>query len=120
MPVKIHTVPTVREADGLAMSSRNGYLNTKKREQAAILQGCLRDVVRRICEGEDPNFEVGHASQKLDEMGFLVDYVVVRSQQDLAVPASDDTKLVVLAAARLGSVRLIDNILFELPENTSV
>jgi pantoate--beta-alanine ligase len=73
-------------------------------------------VVKAIVAGENPNYEVGHASQLLDELGFLVDYIVVRRQQDLAVPKLGDKSLIALAAARLGSVRLIDNIPFELED----
>lgn len=115
MPIEIRSVDTVREPDGLAMSSRNNYLDTEQRSLAAGLHTCLEQVVQSVIEGRHPNYEVGHASQKLEEEGFLVDYVVVRRQQDLAVPEDDDRSLIVLAAASLGDVRLIDNILFELP-----
>lgn len=114
MPVEIRSVATVREADGLAMSSRNGYLNDEQRSIAVGLYGCLQRVVKAVRKGEDPNFEVVHATHDLTEQGFIVDYVVVRRQQDLAVPRPGDKALIVLAAARLGSVRLIDNIAFEL------
>jgi pantoate--beta-alanine ligase len=114
MPVQILSVPTRREQDGLAMSSRNGYLYGENRVLAANIYRCLQHVVQAIVAGENPNYEVGHASHELDEQGFLVDYIVVRRQQDLAVPGQGDKSLIVLAAARLGSVRLIDNIPFTL------
>lgn len=114
MPVEIQSVATMREPDGLAMSSRNGYLDEQNRLLAAAIQRCLQRVVRAIVDGENPAYEVGHATQELDEQGFVVDYIVVRRQHDLAVPEQDDKSLVVLAAARLGSVRLIDNIPFTL------
>jgi len=114
MPVEIRSVATVREADGLAMSSRNSYLEDEQRRLAASLHECLKHVVQAVRMGEDPHFEVGHATQDLLERGFIVDYVVVRRQQDLSVPEPGDKFLVALAAARLGPVRLIDNILFEL------
>jgi len=116
MPVEIRSVTTVREADGLAMSSRNGYLNNEQRSIAVGLYGCLERVVEAVRQGEDPNFEVVHATHDLTEQGFIVDYVVVRRQQDLSVPQPGDKALIALAAARLGSVRLIDNIPFELSE----
>lgn len=116
MPIDIRSVATVREPDGLAMSSRNNYLEAEQRSQATGLHACLEQVVKSVTEGLHPNYEVGHASQELEKLGFIVDYVVVRRQQDLAVPGVDDRSLIVLAAARLGSVRLIDNIPFELPE----
>lgn len=115
MPIDIRSVATVRESDGLAMSSRNNYLDSEQRSQAAGLHTCLEQVVKSVIDGQHPNYEVGHASKKLEELGFFVDYVVVRRQQDLAVPEVDDRSLIVLAAASLGGVRLIDNILFELP-----
>lgn len=114
IPVSIHSVATVRESDGLAMSSRNSYLDDDRRMLAASLQKCLRRLVESVQNGENANYEVGHASRHLDQMGFIVDYVVVRRQKDLAVPETGDRSLVVLAAARLGDVRLIDNIPFEL------
>ena len=115
MPIEIKSVATVRESDGLAMSSRNSYLDDDQRRLAVGLHECLKHVVQAVRMGEDPNFEVGHATHDLLEQGFIVDYVVVRCQQDLSVPESRDKTLIALAAARLGSVRLIDNIPFELP-----
>jgi pantoate--beta-alanine ligase len=114
MPIEIHSVPTVREGDGLAMSSRNSYLNDEQRQLAAGLYRCLQHVVDSINAGTDFSFAVVHASQELDEMGFVTDYVVVRRQDDLAVPDKGDKSLIVLAAARLQNTRLIDNIAFEL------
>ena len=114
MPVEIQSVATQREPDGLAMSSRNGYLNEEDRILAAAVYRCLKHLVKAIVAGKNPTYEVGHASQELDEQGFVVDYIVVRRQQDLAVPEQGDNSLIVLVAARLGSVRLIDNIPFKL------
>ena len=114
MPVEIQSVATQREPDGLAMSSRNGYLDEENRILAAAIYRCLKHLVEAIVAGKNPTYEVGHASQELDEQGFVVDYIVVRRQQDLAVPEQGDNSLIVLAAARLGSVRLIDNIPFKL------
>lgn len=116
MPIEIKSVATRRELDGLAMSSRNGYLDEESRVLAPAIHRCLEHVVRAIVDGENPTYEVGHASQDLDEQGFLVDYIVVRRQHDLAVPEQGDRSLIVLVAARLGSVRLIDNIPFTLDD----
>lgn len=116
MPIEIQSVSTQREPDGLAMSSRNSYLDEDGRILAAAIYRCLKGVVKAIVEGENPTYEVGHACQELDDQGFLVDYIVVRRQQDLAVPEVGDKSLIVLAAARLGSVRLIDNIPFTLSD----
>ena len=117
LPVVIHSVATVREQDGLAMSSRNSYLNDRLRESAPALQESLQYVVKSVQEGMDSHYAVGHASQQLGEAGFEPDYVVVRNQADLSVPSAEDKSLIVLAAARLGTTRLIDNIPFELMQS---
>lgn len=114
MPIEIKSLATQREVDGLAMSSRNGYLDEENRALAAEIHRCLAHLVSAIKAGENPTYEVGHASQQLDELGFVVDYIVVRRWQDLAIPEQGDKSLIVLVAARLGSVRLIDNIPFHL------
>lgn len=114
MPIEIQSVATQREVDGLALSSRNAYLDKEDRLLASALHRCMKHVVEVIMAGENPTYEVGHAYQELDEQGFMVDYIVVRRQQDLAVPEPGDKSLIILAAARLGSVRLIDNIPFNL------
>jgi len=114
VPIEIHSVPTVREDDGLAMSSRNHYLDEAQRKLAVSLYRCLQHVVESVQQGMDCHYAVVHASQELTEAGFLTDYVVVRRQQDLEVPGKHDKLLIVLAAARLDGTRLIDNIPFEL------
>ena len=114
MPIEIQSLATQRDVDGLAMSSRNSYLDEEECILAPALHRCMKHVIEVIVAGENPTYEVCHAYQELDEKGFLVDYIVVRRQQDLAVPEQGDKSLIVLAAARLGSVRLIDNIPFEL------
>jgi pantoate--beta-alanine ligase len=114
LPIEIHSMPTVREGDGLAMSSRNSYLDARQRKLALNLYRCLQHVVDQVNEGVDYHYAVVHANQELTEAGFFNDYVVVRRQGDLEVPTSRDKSLIVLAAARLGDTRLIDNIPFEL------
>ena len=114
MPIEIHSVPTVRESDGLAMSSRNSYLDSEQRVLAVWLYRCLQHVVDQVAQGVDYHYAVVHANQELTEAGFLTDYIVVRRQQDLEVPHKRDKSLIVLVAARLDSTRLIDNIAFEL------
>ncbi len=114
MPIEIRSVPTVREGDGLAMSSRNSYLNAEQRSLAVNLYRCLQHVVDSANEGMDYSYAVVHANQELTAAGFLTDYVVVRRQEDLGVPTAQDKSLIVLAAARLDGTRLIDNISFEL------
>ena len=114
LPIEIHSVATVREGDGLAMSSRNSYLDPDQRELAVNLYRCLQHVVDAADDGMDYHYAVVHASQELNEAGFFTDYVVVRRQNDLEVPKKGDKSLIVLAAAQLDNIRLIDNIPFEL------
>jgi pantoate--beta-alanine ligase len=104
-------MPTVREASGLAMSSRNRYLDAAQRETAATLYRVLGEVGRAL-QGravDYPALEAG-AMTKLGEAGFRPEYVSIRRAADLAEPGPGDTRLRVLAAAWLGPARLIDNI----------
>lgn len=111
MPIRIDSVATMREADGLAMSSRNGYLTGADRAIAPQLYQTLLDVKSVVERGECDYAGVEQAAmQQLSEAGFLPDYVSVRRQGDLAMPGSGDNELIVLAAAVVGRARLIDNI----------
>jgi pantoate--beta-alanine ligase len=114
LSIEIISQPTVREADGLALSSRNAYLDEAQRQRAAGLNRCLQQLVAAVHRHSDISSAVSHASQALEQQGFEVDYVVVRRQSDLQVPEASDTALVALAAVHLGATRLIDNRLFEL------
>lgn len=105
LPVTIAAGETVREPDGLAMSSRNAYLLAAERAEAPRLYRTLRDVV-------DGRISAGDAVQVLAKAGWTPDYVEVRRRRDLAPPQAGDRELVVLAAARLGQTRLIDNLEF--------
>lgn len=115
MPIEIVGHPTVRETDGLAMSSRNQYLTKQERTQAPMLQRVLREVVMALRDG-DKDFAAlqRRAVKRLEEEGFLPDYVEIRHADTLAPPATADLRLVVLGAARLGKARLIDNIPLDL------
>ena len=115
MPIEIVGHPTVREVDGLAMSSRNQYLARQERAQAPVLQRALREVVMALRDG-DKDFAALQlrAVKRLEEEGFQPDYVEIRHADTLAVAAAADTRLVVLGAARLGKARLIDNIPLDL------
>jgi pantoate--beta-alanine ligase len=104
LPVAIVPGETVREADGLAMSSRNGYLSSAERAEAPRLYRLLH----MVKQGMPPRL----ALQELADAGWEADYVEVRRRSDLRVPDSQDKERVVLAAARLGSTRLIDNLEF--------
>lgn len=112
-PIEIIAGDTVRETSGLAMSSRNGYLNDEQKAQAAQLYKMLEGIVLRVRNG---TAELGvladAASLALKQLGWEVDYVSIRSQTTLMPATSQDQQLVVLAAAKLGTTRLIDNIDF--------
>jgi pantoate--beta-alanine ligase len=111
MPIDIVGVATVREADGLAMSSRNGYLSPAERALAPRLYAILTEVKARVEGGGQELATIEQAAlAELAAAGFRPDYVSVRRQSDLALPGPDDTALIALAAARLGPARLIDNI----------
>ena len=114
MPVRIVSASTVREADGLAMSSRNAYLSADQRPIAAKLNLCLDHLISELKQGTDCQYAVMHAMREIENMGFMVDYVVIRRRQDLGVPVKGDRELVALVAAKLGTTRLIDNKSFDL------
>jgi pantoate--beta-alanine ligase len=110
MPVQVIGVPTVREADGLAMSSRNGYLDAAQRRLAPALYRVLCDTAAGLAAGESPAALERAAVQAIDAAGLRSDYLVIRRQADLAAPRAGDSELVILAAAWLGRARLIDNL----------
>jgi len=105
LPVAIVGGETVREPDGLAMSSRNSYLSAAERAEAPRLYRTLQEV-------SGGRLGAPEAIQVLSKAGWKPDYVEVRRRRDLAVPQSGERELVVLAAARLGQTRLIDNLEF--------
>jgi len=114
MPVEIVSGPIVREADGLAMSSRNRYLDEVQRGRAPQLHGTLEWMRESFREGHVRAAIEGAAMRRLERAGFVPDYAVVRRAEDLAVPAEDDrTGLMALVAAKLGDTRLIDNLPFD-------
>ncbi|MBT0962626.1 pantoate--beta-alanine ligase [Denitromonas iodatirespirans] len=111
IPVEVLPGETVRADDGLALSSRNRYLSTSEREEAARLYRCLCRIRDAIRAGER-NFDALEraAMGELATHRWQPDYVAVRRQSDLQSPQTPSDALVVLAAARLGSTRLIDNL----------
>jgi pantoate--beta-alanine ligase len=110
MPIDIRGGDTQRAPDGLAMSSRNGYLSATERAQASELHACLQAIAQALRLGQhDFSALEAQAMDTLRAKGWQPDYVAVRRQADLQVPEPGDA-LVVLAAARLGGTRLIDNL----------
>jgi len=115
LPMEVVGVPSVREADGLAMSSRNGYLSEAERLQAPELYRVLCAVRDRLLAGESDYAAIEvEAAARLTATGFVPDYLTIRRSEDLLPPQATDRSLVVLAAARLGRTRLIDNISLEI------
>lgn len=111
MPVAIHRVPTRREADGLAMSSRNGYLSAGERARAPALYRELQRIREQILAGDQAFAALCEAAfERLSEAGLAPEYVRVCRQADLQDATAGDKSLVILAAARLGKTRLIDNV----------
>lgn len=111
LPIEIIPGDTVRAEDGLALSSRNGYLSEAERAEAPRLYRAMDKVRQAILAGERDlaRLEQG-AMLELRASGWIPQYVAVRKQLDLQLPAAHDSGLVVLGAALLGSTRLIDNL----------
>lgn len=111
LPIRIITAPTVREADGLAMSSRNQYLSEAERAVAPRLHASLQAIGTELQNGKRNFDELEEgARRQLEAVGFVPDYVAVRRAANLEPPDRDCDEIVVLAAAQLGKARLIDNI----------
>ena len=115
LPIDIIPAETVRAGDGLALSSRNGYLSPKERHEAVRLHQQLQKVRSAIFAGEWDFAKLEQAAMKhLDQHGWKTDYISVRRQQDLLTPQPQEKHLVVLGASKLGSTRLIDNLEIDL------
>jgi pantoate--beta-alanine ligase len=122
IPTEIIPAETIRESDGLAMSSRNRYLSADERQEAVWLSKTLHQVADRIRQGQasaritvDDVVEIESAAKQiLNHRGWLTDYISVRRRSDLKAPQAQDlaesNQLVVLAASRCGTTRLIDNL----------
>jgi pantoate--beta-alanine ligase len=110
IPVRIAGVPTMREANGLALSSRNVYLSAEERRIAPNLARVLRNIAAALAQ--DPNAvarEIAHGSAALQEAGFTVEYLEIREVETFAVTSEATPSSRVFAAVRLGKTRLIDN-----------
>jgi pantoate--beta-alanine ligase len=111
IPTRILAGPTLRDPDGLAMSSRNVYLSEAERARAPALYKALSEAARRIFEGEAIGHVMGEAREAIVGAGFDIDYVEARHAETLArVARRHEGPIRILAAARLGATRLIDNV----------
>ncbi len=111
LPIKIIGGETVRAEDGLALSSRNGYLTPAERAEAPRLQRCLQGIRQAVLAGDKDYVGLCQkASAELDSHGWKTDYISLRRQQDLMPARPEDHDLVIVAASRLGTPRLLDNL----------
>jgi pantoate--beta-alanine ligase len=115
LPTEIIAAETWRADDGLALSSRNGYLSTDERAEAPALYKVLNQVADEVRGGHLDVLQLERkAMDALAQRGWQPDYISIRKRMDLQAPSADDLaqdeKLVVVAAAKLGKTRLIDNL----------
>ncbi len=115
MPLRVLGMPTVREVDGLAMSSRNRYMNAQQRTLAPNVYRVLTEIKQEVLRGRRDYAALEQVGfQRLQHVGFETDYVAIRDADSLGAPCESSCRLVILTAARLGRARLIDNVLIEL------
>lgn len=118
MPVEVVGVATERNNEGLALSSRNGYLSANELALAPAIFKALNEVVTAIQQGNCFATTLDETQQRLSKQGFKVDYLALCRESDLKPATTDDDKLVILVAAFLGSARLIDNLPFSLNQTS--
>ena len=107
---EIDVVPTVRETDGLAMSSRNGYMSHDERALAPLFSQTLKEIAKRVAEsGSDIETVIAEAEAILTDAGFVLDYLEARHTYDLSKASSLNQETAIFGAAFLGTTRLIDN-----------
>lgn len=120
MPVQIIGEPIVRAEDGLALSSRNGYLTADQRATAPVLFRTLQQLADAIRNGErDYSALLASGHQLLQTAGLRPDYLEIRNALDLRPVTADSRELVILAAAYLGKTRLLDNLLVNIAQTAS-
>lgn len=118
MPIEIFGEPTVRAEDGLALSSRNGYLSPEQRAVAPQLHATLRELATALRSGRrDYSQLVAEGLARLQSHGLRPDYLEIREAHSLRPATEADQHLVILAAAWLGNTRLIDNLALDCPAN---
>jgi pantoate--beta-alanine ligase len=111
MPIQIIGEPTVRAADGLALSSRNGFLNEEQRAVAPVVYRSLSNIAESIKQGQrDFPALISAQVQQLEAAGLRPDYLEIRHALTLRPATAEDRDLVILVAAFLGTTRLIDNL----------
>jgi pantoate--beta-alanine ligase len=110
LPIEIIAAETERAEDGLALSSRNGYLSPAQRQEAVQLSMALKRMADQVRAGIAVQTIESEAMQTLAQRGWKPDYMTVRRRIDLQAPRAADDLLVALGAARLGGTRLIDNL----------
>ena len=111
VPVRIEVLPTVRDPDGLALSSRNAYLSDPERDQALSLSGALRAAEEAVARGElDASAVLAAARHELESAGLEPEYLELRSAEDLTPVESVNGSTLLAVAARVGRARLIDNV----------
>ena len=119
LPIEILSAPTIREPDGLAMSSRNNYLSERERRRAVQLYRMLCETTERIRQGRrDYSTLSDEATRTLEQEGFHPDYFNIINSDTLQPAAYEDQQITILAAAYLGHTRLIDNISLRLDPET--
>jgi len=113
--IQLIGVEIQREANGLALSSRNRYLNEEQQQKAALIYQCLLDIKKRILKGDDnfANLEA-MAIERLTDTGFAVDYFAICNSANLQRASKQDRDFVILTAAQVGPSRLLDNVRFSL------
>lgn len=111
LPLRVIGIPTVREKDGLAMSSRNAYLSPQDRKTAPLLYRVLKDIAAAIKAGTPPGTAIAQGRGRIEQAGFKLDYLEARHAETLApIESPKDGPIRLLVAARIGTTRLIDNI----------
>jgi len=118
LPIDVVGITTERNSEGLALSSRNGYLSANELTLAPAIFKTLQEVATSIQQGNDFATTLDETQQRLNNQGFKVDYLALCRESDLKPATTEDEKLVVLIAAFLGSARLIDNLPFSLNRTT--
>lgn len=115
LPLQVFGEPTVRAEDGLALSSRNGYLSDEQRASAPVLHRTLKQLAAQVRGGtRDYAALLANGRQQIEQAGLRIDYLEIRESAGLHPATSEDRQLVILVAAFLGTTRLIDNLAFHL------